>query len=129
MSIEFIEVLENDSGWRYYYKDADAQEDRYVGDSFSVQILPETGMYASMSLYCVDPDDAVGASDMIACEFGFNTYPIDEVTELFNDPETDEGSPLHFEGGPVYEWAYHKDEGGNALEQGLAYIAFDVVEG
>lgn len=125
LGLEFIETLEDGGGWRYYFKDADAVDDRYGGDSLSIQVMPATGMYGSMGLYCVDAEDAVGASEMIAEVFGYNTYPIDEVEEIFNDPKAEEGSGLTYEGGPVYEWTYAKDAGGNSLEKGLAYISFD----
>ena len=124
LGLEFIETQEDEGGWRYIFQDADAQDDRYGGDSLSIKVMPATGMYAAMGLYCVDADDAVGVSEMIAEVFGYDTYPIEEVEEIFNDPDAEEGSGLTYEGGPVYEWTYAKDAGGNALEKGLSYIAF-----
>lgn len=124
LGLEFIETQEDEGGWRYIFQDADAQDDRYGGDSLSIKVMPATGMYAAMGLYCVDADDAVGVSEMIAEVFGYDTYLIEEVEEIFNDPDAEEGSGLTYEGGPVYEWTYAKDAGGNALEKGLSYIAF-----
>lgn len=124
LGLEFIETQEDEGGWRYIFQDADAQDDRYGGDSLSIKVMPATGMYAAMGLYCVDADDAVGVSEMVAEVFGYDTYPIEEVEEIFNDPDVEEGSGLTYEGGPVYEWTYAKDAGGNSLEKGLAYIAF-----
>ena len=124
LGLEFIETQEDEGGWRYIFQDADAQDDRYGGNSLSIKVMPATGMYAAMGLYCVDADDAVGVSEMIAEVFGYDTYPIEEVEEIFNDPDAEEGSGLTYEGGPVYEWTYAKDAGGNSLEKGLSYIAF-----
>lgn len=124
LGLEFIETQEDEGGWRYIFQDVDAQDDRYGGDSLSIKVMPATGMYAAMGLYCVDADDAVGVSEMVAEVFGYDTYPIDEVEEIFNDPDAEEGSGLTYEGGPVYEWTYAKDAGGNSLEKGLSYIAF-----
>ncbi len=124
LGLEFIETQEDEGGWRYIFQDADAQDDRYGGDSLSIKVMPATGMYAAMGLYCVDADDAVGVSEMVAEVFGYDTYPIEEVEEIFNDPDVEEGSGLTYEGGPVYEWTYAKDAGGNSLEKGLSYIAF-----
>ena len=124
LELDFIETQEDLGGWRYFFQDTEAQDDPYGGDSLSIKVMPETGMYAAMGLYCVNADDAVGASEMIAEVFGYDTYPIDEVETISNDPDADEGSVNHYEGGPVYEWAYSKDAGGNSLEQGISFIAF-----
>lgn len=124
LGLEFVDVKEDSGGWRYYFQDADAQDDPYGGDSLSIKVMPGSGMYAAMGLYCVDADDVVGVSEMVAEVFGFDTFPIDEVAGIFSDPNADEGSQNHYEGGPVYEWAYCKDAGGSALEKGISFVGF-----
>ena len=124
LGLEFVDVKEDSGGWRYYFQDADAQDDPYGGDSLSIKVMPGSGMYAVIGLYCVDADDVVGVSEMVAEVFGFDTYPIDEVADIFSDPNADEGSQNHYEGGPVYEWAYCKDAGGSALEKGISFVGF-----
>ena len=124
LGLEFVGVSEDGGGWRYNFQDKDAQNDPYGGDSLSIKVMPEPGMYAAMGLYCVNAEDAVGVSEMVAEVFGYDTYPIDEVESIFSDPDADEGSGLHYEGGPVYQWAYEKNAGGSSLEEGISFIGF-----
>ena len=122
LGLEFVDVKEDSGGWRYYFQDADAQDDPYGGDSLSIKVMPGSGMYAAMGLYCVDADDVVGVSEMVAEVFGFDTYPIDEVADIFSDPNADEGSQNHYEGGPVYEWAYCKEPGEVPLKKAFRLL-------
>ena len=40
LGLEFVDVKEDSGGWRYYFQDADAQDDPYGGDSLSIKVMP-----------------------------------------------------------------------------------------
>ena len=80
-------------------------------DSLSIEVDVATGQYSAAGLYCLDADDALGTAAMVAEEFRYDDFPLDELTQIFHNPDAGEGSVLEYYPSSEFEYAYSKQDG------------------
>ncbi|WP_418742525.1 hypothetical protein [Enorma massiliensis] len=113
LELEFVTSSDSDySGTcRWYFQDEEAQQARDGGDSLSIEVDVATGQYSAAGLYCLDADDALGTAAMVAEEFRYDDFPLEELTQIFHNPDAGEGSVLEYYPSSEFEYAYSKQDG------------------